>query len=315
MTQYEVIVSNVGTVYDGNNSEHASKTYHDYIDMSKEKYGRCSNEEVTLFMDGDIIEEYVPEIPEIDYKNMDMCFYDFCDVQFLTDHHNREGELLIPVYINNETTETELRGSIIEEINNICDLGEKWYNTIEKEVYESFRLMWKNTQSMNTKVIDRLLKTYYMNDEQLEDIPMWFLFTWDEVVNDSSTMAKNMVGDGNTPNMYFVSISNDYYFWNNDLYGFDWASDHIKDYKANGSTIEHFNTFNEALEYIENNLYLGMTHSDMVVNHISIEDRISGEIWYMSKYFDPIMAREWDETIQDTKFTEEKLKELDIEFE
>ena len=53
MNKYQVVVGNVGTVYDGNNLEEAKREFSDYVGFSNEKHGRCSGEEVTLFEDGE----------------------------------------------------------------------------------------------------------------------------------------------------------------------------------------------------------------------------------------------------------------------
>jgi hypothetical protein len=58
MNKYQVIVSNVGTVYDGNDEQAAKKEYSEYVSFSKEKYGRCSGENVTLLEDGEPISEF-----------------------------------------------------------------------------------------------------------------------------------------------------------------------------------------------------------------------------------------------------------------
>jgi hypothetical protein len=56
--RYEVIVGNIGTVYDGASMSAASETYRDYVMMSKSERGRAGGESVTMFKDGDIVREH-----------------------------------------------------------------------------------------------------------------------------------------------------------------------------------------------------------------------------------------------------------------
>ncbi len=60
-SEYEVVVSNVGTVYHGPDEAKAKKTYADYVKASRSGSGRGGHEAVTLMMDGDIIDEYDPD--------------------------------------------------------------------------------------------------------------------------------------------------------------------------------------------------------------------------------------------------------------
>ena len=61
LPDYEVIVSNVGTVYGGPSKQMAEKTYYDYIEISRSGRGRAGGEEVSLFVDGEFVDGYVPE--------------------------------------------------------------------------------------------------------------------------------------------------------------------------------------------------------------------------------------------------------------
>lgn len=59
MNLYQVIVSNVGTVYDGNDAKEAESTYEHYRDNSKAAIGREAGEDVTMMYKGDPCAEYV----------------------------------------------------------------------------------------------------------------------------------------------------------------------------------------------------------------------------------------------------------------
>lgn len=55
---YEVIVANIGTVYQGQNGFIALQTYGQYKKSSKLPFGRASGETITLMRDGHIWREY-----------------------------------------------------------------------------------------------------------------------------------------------------------------------------------------------------------------------------------------------------------------
>lgn len=54
MGKYQVIVGNIGTVYDGDDYNAAKMEYNDYRSASLQGYGRAAGEEVTMFDDGEI---------------------------------------------------------------------------------------------------------------------------------------------------------------------------------------------------------------------------------------------------------------------
>jgi hypothetical protein len=59
MAKFEVVVSNVGTVHTGDNPQAAIREYMECVHLSKEsKVGRIAGESVTLFNDGEIVNEY-----------------------------------------------------------------------------------------------------------------------------------------------------------------------------------------------------------------------------------------------------------------
>lgn len=55
---YEVIVGNLGRVYEGDDFAEAHETYKDYVNLSKQDYGRVGGEDVVFFEDSEIIDEY-----------------------------------------------------------------------------------------------------------------------------------------------------------------------------------------------------------------------------------------------------------------
>ena len=59
-SRYEVVVGNIGTVYQGSDEAEAHEQYRTYINDSTAGYGRVGGETVTLFKNGEIEEEYDP---------------------------------------------------------------------------------------------------------------------------------------------------------------------------------------------------------------------------------------------------------------
>jgi hypothetical protein len=61
---YSVIVSNIGTVGTYKTKDEALHKFNSYVELSRQMYGRASNESVTLYnLDTQDIEiEYIPEI-------------------------------------------------------------------------------------------------------------------------------------------------------------------------------------------------------------------------------------------------------------
>ncbi len=56
--RYQVIVGNIGTVYDGNDMIEANRTYGEYKDQSLSNFGRASGETVTMMDNDDIKFEF-----------------------------------------------------------------------------------------------------------------------------------------------------------------------------------------------------------------------------------------------------------------
>lgn len=57
---YEVLVGNIGMVYNGGNGKLAKKTFAEYVTQSANNYGRASGEEVAILKNNDILKTYLP---------------------------------------------------------------------------------------------------------------------------------------------------------------------------------------------------------------------------------------------------------------
>ena len=58
MNQYEVIVGNIGTVYQGSNEKQAKQRFNEYVKQSKRGFGRAGGESVTLMESGEPKKEH-----------------------------------------------------------------------------------------------------------------------------------------------------------------------------------------------------------------------------------------------------------------
>jgi transcriptional regulator of NAD metabolism len=61
---YQVIVGNIGTVYDGGSKVIAFETYKEYVLQSKTAHMRASGETVVLLANGEIEKEHVGSLAE-----------------------------------------------------------------------------------------------------------------------------------------------------------------------------------------------------------------------------------------------------------
>jgi hypothetical protein len=58
-SNYQVIVGNIGTVYNGHSGKRAVSTFLHYVLESERKIGRAAGEPVTLMRDSEPIREYL----------------------------------------------------------------------------------------------------------------------------------------------------------------------------------------------------------------------------------------------------------------
>jgi hypothetical protein len=70
---YSVVVGNVGTVYAGDDVRLAHSTYWEYMRISQQPTGRASGEDVTMFMDGDIVREYIGTLSQDEFSCCEEC--------------------------------------------------------------------------------------------------------------------------------------------------------------------------------------------------------------------------------------------------
>jgi len=100
-------------------------------------------------------------------------------------------------------------------------------------------------------------------------------------------ISTKQIGDGKLPNKYWVSISEDYYYYKNDEEGgvWTWLGD-LGLFKPKGKTVALFDTYKEAREFVED-IPFDYGHEEIHVNSIFIEDRLSGQVFEKVKAFSP----------------------------
>ena len=121
-------------------------------------------------------------------------------------------------------------------------------------------------------------------------------------------ISTKQIGDGKLPNKFWVSISEDYLFFDEESKAWHWVSDVFKSFQPKGETVAVLPTYRGAREYIDSYFAMGCEYGPgITVNCITIEDRISGEL-YSSVYHlnpaDPISISY--ETHEDLSFTKER---------
>lgn len=94
----------------------------------------------------------------------------------------------------------------------------------------------------------------------------------------------SIIGDGKAPNKYLVSISNDYLYFNSKDGILDWIGG-LKLFGIKGKSIKIFDTYKGAIKFIKEKLHQGMNHDGIIVNTITIEDRISGLLYCETKHY------------------------------
>ena len=58
MANYQIVVGNIGTIYNGANLKVAKTLYKEYVEQSKLNLGKVAGEPVTLFHNDEIFKEY-----------------------------------------------------------------------------------------------------------------------------------------------------------------------------------------------------------------------------------------------------------------
>lgn len=63
-SMHEIVVGNVGTVYNGNSESNARANYDAYVFLSQSNSTRSAGESVTWFQDGEVHREYIGTVDQ-----------------------------------------------------------------------------------------------------------------------------------------------------------------------------------------------------------------------------------------------------------
>ena len=124
----------------------------------------------------------------------------------------------------------------------------------------------------------------------------------------------NMVGDGKRPNRYWVTASTDFDYVHGEdgVSLIDHADDLMKDHGIASDSIPVdavFTTYAEAVEYAESQDMPGEPEPGQI-NRLTIEDRLSGEVWQRILVAYPRTWGGWHfetETTHEINFTRETM--------
>jgi len=117
-------------------------------------------------------------------------------------------------------------------------------------------------------------------------------------------MARDMVGDGKTPNKYFLSISNDYdVLEGSEIYG---ADEVLKKFKSQGKMIDVYDSYSTAKAEADS-FVLGKKSNGVLVRRVTIEDRISGVVYERVKLLNLTTIESSEDEREDIGFTMDKL--------
>jgi hypothetical protein len=94
-------------------------------------------------------------------------------------------------------------------------------------------------------------------------------------------VATAQIGDGKTPNKYWVSITDDYYVHDPRERLYEMASE-VKGIKTKGKTVKVFKTYEEAKAYADSIELRSDVIDGIEVNTVNIEDRLTGQVYERS---------------------------------
>jgi hypothetical protein len=125
---------------------------------------------------------------------------------------------------------------------------------------------------------------------------------------------RDKIGDGQLPNLYWVSLSNDYSYLH-DGNMVDWIGDLIPSFKSKGKTIARpFKTYIGARRFCDD-LLLGENNGyKFIVNRINIEDRLTGQLYEKTWLFILETGERREDIYGDTSFTETRLEHHGVKF-
>lgn len=110
---------------------------------------------------------------------------DTCLSSFLLDHHNREGELLLGVFVDGSYTEGDLLAALLDELRDASASIDSDY--LPGFDYDSAKAAAKSLFAGRdlSEPFDSSLEIVEA-DDMAEMVQAWFLFTWKETAHSES---------------------------------------------------------------------------------------------------------------------------------
>jgi hypothetical protein len=130
------------------------------------------------------------------------------------------------------------------------------------------------------------------------------------------TDYKNLIGDGKLPNLFWVSLSNDYSYSHKEKYKngemccIDWIGDIIPTFKSKGKTFAKPFVFYVLAKAFCDGFQLGERADGFIVNRINIEDRLSGQVYEKTRIFNPTDCTVEEDEQEDVQWSIDREAEL-----
>ena len=116
-------------------------------------------------------------------------------------------------------------------------------------------------------------------------------------------ISTSQIGDNKLPNKYWVSICEDYYIVEDNC--LNWISEKNL-FTPKSEVLGVFDNYKKAKDLAES-IELSFEILGVRANVITIEDRITGQLYERVKIFNPLRAKITEEIFEDLKFTEKRL--------
>ena len=110
---------------------------------------------------------------------MNLAHIDTCLGCYLTDHHNRPGELLLGCYVTGRTTYADIKSYLMSEVSGFID-REDWTREHYGQAREAIGAAFSPVRDLHAAFDDSLdIPGDEQDDDGSEPVQAWFLLTWE----------------------------------------------------------------------------------------------------------------------------------------
>jgi hypothetical protein len=114
--------------------------------------------------------------------NLDVTFLESCLACYLTDHHNRDGELLVGIPISNTTTFAEIKDDLFSELNTLLsdrnDVPAVLTEAAVGACVESLCATMDPEEPIDADAADEDDDSWTEGESDGGECQAWFLLTW-----------------------------------------------------------------------------------------------------------------------------------------